>query len=471
MNTATTAGRERYRVIVFGSNGSRVLLVANGAHFTFPEVEIPALERVAENLTAAVKRDWGQEIVCLYSPEPGCCTSEPSNVGYMVSAAVNEEVALQGLAWAPVSSLTPRSLACDHDCHVLRTVLNRCRSERSESGHSSFENLDWFTELVKWIQGVIKPLGLRLTGAFRQLNAAPTFSLIRFETTSIAVWFKAVGPPKAREFQISQQLARLFPQFVPKILAVRPEWNAWLMWEAEGTHPGESSDLPIWRMVAERLAELQIASIGNTLHLLDLGCHDVRPERLLDEIDPFLETVALLMEQQEKETPSPLSKKELFELGAQLRDSLQRTADYQMPHVLGHIDFNPGNVLAHKDRCCVFLDWAEACVGLPFLSIQYLIEHLRRLRPGVKVWEHQLLSAYAEKWRRYAQPDLIAEHLRAAPLLAAFAYAVAGDAWRERSPVAKPQTARRLRSLARRMKREADSLRRSPSDRGVSCTS
>jgi hypothetical protein len=470
VNTATTAGRQRYRVIIFGSKGSRVLLVANGTHFTFPEVEIPALERVAKNLTAAVKRDWGQEIVCLYSPEPGCCTSEPSNVVYMVSAAVNEEVALHGLAWAPVSSLTPRLLACDHDYHVLRTVLKRCRSGLSESGHSPFENLNWFTELVKWIQGVIKPMGLRLTGAFGQVNAAPTFSLIRFETTGIAVWFKAVGPPKTREFQISQQLAKLFPQFVPKILAVRPEWNAWLMWEAEGSHLGESSDLPIWRMVAERLAELQIASIGNTLHLLDLGCHDVRPERLLDKIDPFLETVAQLMEQQEKETPSPLPKKELFELGARLRDSLQRSADCQMPHVLGHIDFNPGNVLAHKDRC-VFLDWAEASVGLPFLSIQYLIEHLRRLRPGVKVWELELLSAYAEKWRRYAQPDVIAEHLRAAPLLAAFAYAVAGDAWRQRSPVAKPQTARHLRSLARRMKREADCLRRSLSDRGVSCTS
>jgi hypothetical protein len=48
---------------------------------------------------------------------------------------------------------------------------------------------------------------------------------------------------------------------------------------------------------------------------------------------------------------------------------------------------------------------------------------------------------------------------------------VAGDAWRERSRVATPQTARHLRSLARRMKREADSLRRSPSDRSVPCTS
>ncbi|HEY3617280.1 MAG TPA: hypothetical protein VGK96_10735, partial [Candidatus Sulfotelmatobacter sp.] len=51
---------------MLGRCGTEVLLVPNGDCYTLPSVQIPCWQRVAENLTAAVKTEWGEEIVCLF---------------------------------------------------------------------------------------------------------------------------------------------------------------------------------------------------------------------------------------------------------------------------------------------------------------------------------------------------------------------------------------------------------------------
>ncbi len=57
---------QTYRVIVLSPDGKNILLVPDGNRFALPSVEIPRWQRVAENLTEAVKTDWGEEIVCLF---------------------------------------------------------------------------------------------------------------------------------------------------------------------------------------------------------------------------------------------------------------------------------------------------------------------------------------------------------------------------------------------------------------------
>jgi len=89
------------------------------------------------------------------------------------------------------------------------------------------------SELQDWAGKAIHPLGMELL-QFRQLNGCETFSLIRFETTQYPVWFKAVGEPNLREYEISLALARLFPDYVPTIIATRPEWHGWLMADSGG---------------------------------------------------------------------------------------------------------------------------------------------------------------------------------------------------------------------------------------------
>jgi hypothetical protein len=291
-----------------------------------------------------------------------------------------------------------------------------------------------------------------LTGEFRQINASPAFSLIRFATNRQAVWFKAVGPPNVREFRITRYLAQIAPAFTPKILGTRVKWNAWLMAEVEGSHPGDQSDMEMWATVAKTLARLQIASLGHGLHLINAGCRDMRVGTLLDGIDRFFEAMAFLMRQQTKEVPPPLSQDELRTLAMQLKSLLIEFQEFDIPNALGRLDLNPSNIVVAANRC-VFLDWAEAYVGHPFLTFHYLLQHLRRFqRQGL--WEMAITSAYAEEWLALTNPTAIRQALALSPLIALLAYAFSADGWRDPKHRFAPEVASYLRSLTRQLQRE-----------------
>jgi hypothetical protein len=460
--------RTLYRIILLQTGGTEVLLVRDGTRFALPEIEIPRFARVAEHLTAAVRREWGQEILCLFSPACRNGPAAPHGVRHYVAEALGPGHCTRHSNWVPVASLTEDSLYHADDYHALCGCLARCCSQHTGPKPGPFETLGWLSEARAWIATVLQPLGLQLRGTFRQLNASPTFSLIRFETNGPAVWFKAVGEPNAREFPISRYLARFFPDFVPRILAVREDWSAWLTLDAHGTHPGQTPEIETWTTVATTLADLQMASIGSALHLIDAGCKDVRACTLRTLVDPFLQAMSGLMEQQTKLSPAPLSPSELTELGVQLKEALSSCESFELPNTLGHLDFNPGNILASPSGC-VFLDWADACVGPPFCTVQYLLEHFRRSFGDRSPHEHNLVRASTERWQALFSPDEISQALAVAPLLAAFAFAAGQDRWRDPQSVSRPRVAAYFRSLTRRMKREADRWTEGAAPRRLPC--
>jgi aminoglycoside phosphotransferase (APT) family kinase protein len=134
-----------------------------------------------------------------------------------------------------------------------------------------------------------------------------------------------------------------------------------------------------------------------------------------------------------------------------------------LTEVLGHSDLNPGNIVVAADRC-VFLDWAEAHVGQPFLSFEYLLEHLRRTVGTDAALESQFVSSFTAPWRQLFSDEIIAETLALAPLTAVFAYAVGNGTWKDQLRLEDPKVAGYLRSLTRRMNSEAMRFaeRRSP---------
>jgi hypothetical protein len=108
---------------------------------------------------------------------------------------------------------------------------------------------------------------------------------------------------------------------------------------------------------------------------------------------------------------------------------------------------------------CRFLDWAEACVGHPFFSFQYLLEHFRRSVGADPAREAELTDFYAQPWMQLVSTEAIAKALTLTPLLAAFAYAVACCAAMDQERRQNPRTAGYLRALTRRMSREASRLK------------
>jgi len=454
------SGRTIHRLIILGREGTEVLLKPTEAGFVFPSVEIPRWERLAENLTAALRRDWGCDAVCLFTLAGSTHDGGLSRNHYEVMECSHEcwhEPGRTGeTSWRPIRFLTPQSFQQEAEFSVLQQCLHQVDAYNRDPS-APFARRGWLASLRDWTSEVIRPLGLELIGPLRQYNASPTFNLIRFETTGPAVWFKAVGEPNQREFPITLKLAQRFRQFMAEIIATKPEWSAWLSREVEGANLGDANDIELWKKAAAALANLQIESIPECESTLQLGAHDLRPDALLAAVDPFCDLVVRLMENQQKVPPPTLNRQEISLVKLRIEDSLTLLDDLEIPNALGHLDLNPWNVLICADGC-VFLDWAEACVGHPFLSFDYLLQHFRRAIGTDIASESQLIEAYKAPWRQLLSDDLICQGLALVPLTAVFAYAAGTGAWKDEERMRDPKMAGYLRSLARRMNREAIQL-------------
>lgn len=447
---------ETCRVIVFGRSGKEILLWRSDAGLHFPHVTIPRWQRVAEHVTVAMKEQWGHEVICLFemdSPLDGKNTSLYVVTSYWRTSGQ----CAAPLQWISVNDVAEDSFAEPADYLALRNSLDQCGAAGGNRVPGLFGGLSWFQQLCQWVEAVIAKKGFRLNGNFRQLNASPTFSLIRFETNGPAVWFKAVGDPNEREFPITLTVARLFPQYAPEILDTLPEWNGWLMGEAEGTNLDETTDPLLWRAAAEALANLQIESIPTCEELADCGAHDLKVSTLRNLVSPFMAVAAGLMKKQSKIPPPVLGEIALGILEERIQEALCLLEGLAIPNSIGHLDLNPANLIV-TGRRCVFLDWAEAYVGHPFFTFQYMLEHLRRTSRSGPVSEERLICAYFGPWGEVVPRVRIEDAMVFASLLAVFACAVGTDAWRQPARLDDSGNAGYLRSLVRRMYREAEKI-------------
>jgi hypothetical protein len=206
-----------------------------------------------------VRREWFQDAVSLFGFDA------PSTHGETLYQVMESN----GAQCSDVSCLRRVSLSSSlhegqfeepSDATAVARALADCKEYAAGRKHGPVGRLGWFAELTEWTREHIRLAGLTLNGKFRQLNASPAFSLIRFETNQSAIWFKAVGEPNLREYSITLALQKYFPAFVPRVVAMRSDWNGWLAIEAQGTHPNENSDTNVWTRIAGTLAEMQIAS-------------------------------------------------------------------------------------------------------------------------------------------------------------------------------------------------------------------
>jgi len=442
-----------FNAVILRRANSQLLLVRNGCQFELPIVIIPKWRRVAQEVTEFILGLWGLKTICLFQPEAQSSDSYDTDRFVVLEARDPSWLPPSGFNWVPRAELRNRWHSIK-EAHSLDEILATVDEHNDRSVGGPFARAGWFDDLISWAQQQVDPYQLKLTGKFCQLNGDPSFSLVRFETTGPPIWFKAVGEPNQHEFPITVMLAKRFPSYLPTLIATNPSWNGWLTFEAEGSILDENSDVSTWEKAAGALAELQIESADQTRSLLDASCRDIRVSALLEQIDSFFDAMAELMAQQPKVPPPVLNLQEIRGLAAQLKEVCLRLNELSLPVTLGHLDFNPGNIIAGRDRC-IFLDWAEAYVGHPFFTFEYLREHLSRAHPSDGAWRSRMTSRYLEPWSLFASAHKLSQALEITPLVAVFAYAVGSGAWRDSKRLENPQMAGYLRALTRRMQREA----------------
>jgi len=456
----TEDNKIRCRMIVIRQDGAlerRVAIEQDREQLRLPALEISRRYRLAAGLTLAMKRRWG--ITGVYTPIPVF----PNGAGqtdcqYRVMECLEEqEPAESPLGWKPCSTLAAASFSEPQDYQAVRFVLGQVCQRRGSD--SPFANLGWFHEVRAWVREVISPLGLKLRGDFEQWNGAPAFSLIRFSTDRGSVWFKAAGAPNSHELALTRELSTLSPEHNVRLLAEKPEWNAWLALEAEGVPLEEIADVNGWLLAANSLAKLQIASIERAPRLIEEGAADLRVHALPAMAMRFFQAARAWMLEQGKTAAQRLSSDEILALEQQIREFLNETARLGIPETLGHMDPNPGNVIVSPKGRCVFLDWAEGYVGYPFLSFEYLLLHFRRSPLAAAVGDRALEETYWNAWKPLVPSATLGEAQRLTPLLAVLTFAVHLFTQSQTNRMLDPETVGLLRSLIRRMKREASLLR------------
>jgi Phosphotransferase enzyme family len=419
---------------------------------SLPSLAVASGGRPVEHLVTATERKYQLESYCLWTGYCPIAHADPVSGNFVVMEVLDQNVpAPSGMLWAsPREALSRVDPA---DGAVIRNFVEDLARYGAALETAPFARPAWIRELFSWASTQLQPFGLRITGGFWQLNASPTFSLIRLQTNRTAVWFKATGEPNAHELPVSVSLARLIPEYVPRILGVHSSWNGWLSFHVPGRLLDGIGDRSAWGIAARGLAQLQIRSIEKRREIRDSKIPDFGNEALARLIGPFIDRMTELMQAQEKQSPAPLTRDDLASLSGQLCEAFERLEDLNIPDSIGRFDLNPGNIVVSSERV-VFLDWADSYWGNPFMSFAYLVEHSYRISSDVSL-ESALKSSYAEPWRAICPPEHVSNALAVAPLLAVFAYTVASLNWRQAHTLPDRRVAAHLRSMTRRMYREA----------------
>jgi Phosphotransferase enzyme family len=445
---------DRWRVLIPRRHASEVLVLAEQATCHLPEVRVPQNQRLAWHLNAALKHCWQLDVVSIPPVDIGPHSREDGAVRYHVAELLRANAPLPGgMQWASVSSLTPQSLPMPGDFSALRAFLKEISDPASKD--APFGHLGWLREVTSWFRDAITPLALEWNGRFEQFHASASFSLMRLETAPRAAWFKAVGEPNTREFRITLELANRYPEYVPRILAVRPDWNAWLAEECPGKTLDQILEIDLWRNAARALAGLQIESLSRPKELLRAGAHNLDMFLSQPAVEQFLAVAEKLVSQNPQPRPIDPTLDDLSAMTDQLRELLEHAEKLRVPNALGHLDLNAGNVIVSSERCA-YLDWAEAYVGLPFLTFEYFLQQFRRAFGQQAPRESAVVETYLAAWEQVLPRSDVREAWALTPALAVFAYALRCVAASEPYGTGVPRMANYLRTLLRKLKRELE---------------
>lgn len=439
--------------IILRRSGTEILVIWDNQRALLPLVSVARQQRIAEQVNQAVRDYLGLSAYSLFTLKiPESSVAEPGLVQVMECLAPEDYTPLRG-AWVSAGPLNSESFRSGEEAAIVTTALERINAARNDDMHAPFGILGWIKELLHWAQEQVLPLGLRLTGQFRQLDSRPDSALLRMETDADGLWFKAVGNLNRREYAITLLLSRLFPRFLPPLVAAHAEWHGWLTREFVASALNISAEPSLWKHAARNLAELQTESLGHIEDCLAAGCRDLRCQSLLEQVVPFLEVMVELMREQRTVPPTPLRKSEVFRLAAPIKEAICVLSEFEIPDALGHLDLNPGNVLSSGERC-IFLDWADAYVGPPFLTFEYL-RLCARQACNNPAMDSELVKAYSERWSAQVAPEKILNAFQVSPLVAVFAYASGTGLWRNLAQIHECGVAGYLRSLTRRIEKEA----------------
>jgi len=221
-----------------------------------------------------------------------------------------------------------------------------------------------------------------------------------------AAWLKACAPVQRFEPRLTAALARNAPGVGPDVLA-HDSGRGWLLLADAGEPIGLGAGPEPWLSVLPRYAQLQRRQAVQAAKHLAGGVPDHRPARF-----PALYEALLARE-------LPLASGDRARLrgfAPRFRELCEELAAGGIPETIEHADLHGNNVF-RRDRVLRILDWGDACVSHPFLTVFVTFFHLEL--PRGDPWFARLRDAYLEPW---GAPAALRETFELAHRLGPFAH-------------------------------------------------
>lgn len=298
------------------------------------------------------------------------------------------------------------------DCHwVDRSALDRltftqpahrvavdARLAEQETGaipalRVPWARVGWQARAEQWIGEQLTRQGYAQTGPIEQIKSWFLSCILRAPTSQGAVYFKVMNPTALMvdEATATSALARLFPDQMPRVLAV--ELTAgWLLLADFGAEVGWSATVATRAAVLQAFGELQVLAAAKVEELLAIGCIDRRLPVLAAQVDELLHDEAML-------AYVDVEQRRALQAAAPTLKAICAALDqYKVPATLVHGDMHMANVAQTEQGYC-FFDWSDACIAHPFLDM------IAILHEPARAVQELLRDRYLAVWTPYEAMD------------------------------------------------------------------
>ena len=434
-----------YLVALVLPESRKVLAIQDWDGYRLPAVGIATWSRPAEQLQQAIRAKWGVSGIVLdflHAPDSflACVVVEILDG--------NEGCALQPIE---VDELPAPALDEPRREHLMSLLAGGSLSA------NAFSQIGWIREAILWLESEI---GTTISSkhTIDQYNAGGGFSLVRFRMQDgREYWMKATGVPNAHEPEITRVLSEICGDYLPEFISSKPEWNAWLM-GGEAIALSEWSQEPfqlftLLESAVESMARLQLGARGHGFTLLNAGAFDQGMQSFLRRSPELFEYLQESMSLQTSMKAQKLDKTRLAEMRAIFDQMCERMESLGIDESVVHGDLNTGNILTGIGHC-QFIDWCEAYLGNPLVSLQHLLLLNRVGSEELRTFINEILrNRYLEVWADCCDPELLREGLVYIPMLAVASTLYGRGDWLDSPLRHEPGRRSYARSLARYMDR------------------